>query len=188
MTRPKTTAEFIIDSIKVHGIDAYDYTDVKYKNNRTKVALTCCECKSKFTTRPTDHITKGYGCKACSKGKSERLAIELFKEITGLVMRAMDPSDVPWLKGLFLDGYCEMLGKKIALEYQGIQHSVYPNFFHKTKAEFKRQQENDKKKRLRCKKNDVILIRVPHTMSFKDREIMKTYIKMQLKKFDVIKN
>ena len=49
------------------------------------------------------------------------------------------------------DGYNSRVSVKskifrIAFEYDGIQHDLWPNPIHKTKEEFKRQQENDSKK------------------------------------------
>ena len=53
---------------------------------------------------------------------------------------------------LEFDGYCKQL--KLAFEYDGIQHHVYPNPFHKSKQEFNRQrQRGDEMKNRKCKRH-----------------------------------
>ncbi len=183
MVARKTTEQFIIDSKKVHGNDAYLYDKVEYKNNRTKVLLKCCTCMSEFLTRPTDHTSKCYGCPNCCKSKSEKVAIKILSELLMIDVKPASPTDVPWLKGLYLDGYCiTKSGEKIGIEYQGIQHYKYPNYFHKTKKHFKIQQRNDAKKVRRCRRNSVQLILIPHTLSYKNVEKMRKYIFEKIKK------
>jgi hypothetical protein len=63
---------------------------------------------------------------------------------------------------LELDGYCEEL--KLAIEYNGIQHYVWPNFFHPTIEEFHAQQERDKTKLKICNQKNICLIRIPYTV------------------------
>nr|QBK84534.1 MAG: restriction endonuclease [Pithovirus LCDPAC01] len=72
---------------------------------------------------------------------------------------------------LELDAYNNSL--KIAGEYNGMQHYVYPNFFHKTYSSFKSQVERDLIKEKICRKNRVYLIRVPYTVSC---TVMQDYI------------
>lgn len=52
----------------------------------------------------------------------------------------------------------------IGVEFDGIQHSVYPNPFHRTQAEFEAQQRRDRHKDRMCKALGVRLLRVPHTI------------------------
>ena len=59
------------------------------------------------------------------------------------------------------DGYNEE--HKIAFEYHGYQHYVYPNFFHKTEKDFLSNQERDKAKEEYCKENNIKLIIIPYT-------------------------
>lgn len=74
-----------------------------------------------------------------------------------------------WLKtpetkrGLELDCYNEHL--KIALEYDGPQHYVFPNRWHKTEKEFLNQVKRDRIKERLCRERGVWLIRVPYTVS-----------------------
>jgi len=62
MPRRKTIEEFIEDARRVHG-DKYDYSEVDYKNNKTKVSI-ICKKHGLFYQTPNDHLS-GYGCKKC---------------------------------------------------------------------------------------------------------------------------
>lgn len=63
---------------------------------------------------------------------------------------------------LELDGYCEELS--IAIEYNGIQHYVWPNFTNMTREEFIRQRERDQLKVEICISRNICLIRIPYTV------------------------
>lgn len=56
--------EFIKKATEIHG-NKYDYSRVKYVNNRTKVEIVCLE-HGVFTQRPDKHILRGQGCPYCS--------------------------------------------------------------------------------------------------------------------------
>ena len=53
-----------------------------------------------------------------------------------------------------------MKGKIIAIEYNGAPHYEFPNDYHKTRTEFKAQQERDALKRTLCEGRGVTLISV----------------------------
>ena len=64
------TKEFIEKAKRIHG-DKYDYSKVKYVNNRTKVCIICPE-HGEFWQRPTSHL-KGCICYRCSqKAKAKK--------------------------------------------------------------------------------------------------------------------
>ena len=64
--RSKTQAmgkkAFIEKARKVHG-NKYDYSEVNYVNNKTKVII-ICPVHGKFEQRPDEHL-KGRGCQKC---------------------------------------------------------------------------------------------------------------------------
>jgi len=69
---------------------------------------------------------------------------------------------------LEIDLFCETLG--LGLERQGIQHYLYPNGIHTSRAAFEALQERDKLKVELCKKHGITLIHVPFTVPAKDTE------------------
>ncbi len=67
---------------------------------------------------------------------------------------------------LELDCYNEEL--RLAIEYQGIQHYKYCQFFHKNIDSFRNQQYRDELKRIYCKNLGITLIEVPYYIKEKD--------------------
>lgn len=63
MGKKLTTEEFIRKSREVHN-DKYDYSQVRYINNKTKVKI-ICPIHGVFEQRPDGHL-KGIGCKKCA--------------------------------------------------------------------------------------------------------------------------
>ena len=66
------------------------------------------------------------------------------------------------------DAYCEEL--KLMAEFSGIQHRVYPNPYHSTRAQFEAQQQRDALKAELCAKAGVKLVIVPDTVAAQDIE------------------
>jgi hypothetical protein len=72
-SRSSTLEHFLIKARKVHG-DRYKFDNVKYKNAKTDVLVTCDE-HGDFTIRP-DNLWSGSGCMVCNKAgfKSDKPA------------------------------------------------------------------------------------------------------------------
>lgn len=78
-----TTEEFIKKAKEIHK-DKYDYSEVEYKNNHTKVKIFCNTCGNYFYQDPNSHL-QGHGCPHCYKqvlrsGDIRRLTVEQFIE------------------------------------------------------------------------------------------------------------
>lgn len=73
-TRSKTRAlginAFITAAKNVHG-NVYDYSDVQYTNNSTKIEIGCTT-HGTFNQTPSDHIHSSAGCPKCQSSKGER--------------------------------------------------------------------------------------------------------------------
>lgn len=76
---------------------------------------------------------------------------------------------------LELDGFCPEL--MIAIEYNGIQHYVWPNYYHSTIEEFFSQRDRDQTKLEICMKEHICLIRIPYTISL-ERIPLAIYAKL----------
>ena len=66
---------------------------------------------------------------------------------------------------------------RLGVEYNGSQHSEYPNPFHRTFAEFQAQQRRDDYKAAACEAHGVCLINVPHTVP---RACIQAYLQQHL--------
>lgn len=71
----KTTDKFIEEALIVHG-DKFDYSEVKYLNNNTKIKLKCNTCFTIFEQRPKCHL-RGKGCLECVN-RSRSSTIDIF--------------------------------------------------------------------------------------------------------------
>jgi len=124
-------------------------------------------------TKPVSMVTND---KFVSRG--EKICRDTMEKIYGVPFKNTRPY---WLKNdttgrcLELDCYNEKL--KLAVEYNGQNHTIYPNYFHRTYDEFKEQVRRDKLKNEICKKQGVYLITVPYNVSF---ELIPTYIMYHL--------
>lgn len=67
----------------------------------------------------------------------------------------------------------------IALEYDGVHHRKFTEFFHKSEQDFLDQQDRDQYKEEKCKELGITLIRVPDTVKYEDLE---QYIRGELDK------
>ena len=89
-----------------------------------------------------------------------------------------------WLKNhtgrcLEIDLFCESLS--LGIERQGLQHHVFPNGIHTSRAAFEALQERDKTKLDLCTKRGVCLIYVPFTVPAKDTE---TFLRDELRRLN----
>ncbi len=72
MPRRKTQEEFISDMISIWGEDAFDLSQVHYKNNHTPVTVKCNVCGDTFYPKP-DNLLHGHGCPNCAGCKKMTL-------------------------------------------------------------------------------------------------------------------
>lgn len=82
---------------------------------------------------------------------------------------------------LELDAWCEE--RKVAGEFQGAQHSEYPNPVHKSRTAFEAQVKRDALKQELCAAHAVRLILVPHTVT---REEMSSHLERRLRELGIL--
>jgi hypothetical protein len=91
---------------------------------------------------------------------------------------------------LRIDGYNETVNVnnklyKIGFEYDGLQHDIYPNVYHKTKREFYIQKARDLKKRRILDENQVILINIKKVNGYDIDNL--NYFQMEIiRKFEML--
>jgi hypothetical protein len=100
-----------------------------------------------------------------TKWKYQNLCCKALEEIFNKPFTSVRPG---WLRNpetngtLEIDCYNEEL--KIGVEYNGMQHYVYPNIYHKTQEEFIKLVRRDQYKHNKCDENGVYLITVPYNV------------------------
>ena len=147
-------------------IEKYDFNDaVNYLKRKCvdaqKIVPQFPEFPCRYTQPPTN---KG---KHSSMG--ERYCIEFLESV--FPNNKFTKIRPKWIRNpktnrpLELDGFCKDL--MIAVEYQGIQHYVWPNFTKCSRKDFSEQQYRDQYKVDACINNNVCLIRIPYTVPTK---------------------
>jgi len=123
--------------------------------------------------------------KSKAPNSKEEKCRDIFETLTG---RAYPTTRPNWLKNpktgrkLELDGYCADL--RSAFEYNGKQHYLYPNAFHKSEAEFDSLMERDAIKMQTCEDYGVRLLVIPYDLNDED---MYTLIREHLISIEVLK-
>jgi len=118
--------------------------------------------------------------------KHEERCREIFEEIFRVKFKSCRPE---WLenpvthKNLELDGFNPSirtrLGKGLAFEYDGAQHSRFTPRFQRSPDEFVYQCKKDSWKDLRCKQEGILLIRIPSFVAYQDLE---RFIKQKIRR------
>lgn len=140
------TEYFIKKARKVHG-DKYDYSLVKYVNNKTNVDIICPK-HGAFQQTPQAHYS-GRGCSFCNESHLEREIRNLLDE-NGI--EYIYQWHLTWSKYYSLDFYLPK--QNIGIECQGIQHFEDKHF----KAILKEVQERDEFKRKTCLDNGIKIL------------------------------
>ena len=141
------TYKFTKNAKRIHG-NKYDYSKVKYINNRIEVCI-ICPIHGEFWQKPNYHLS-GNGCPLCNESHLERDIRILFDE--SRIGYEYRKRDFEWLDGLELDFYIPEY--RIAIECQGIQHFKSEHFFEALEVV----QGRDKKKKNLCEKNNIKLL------------------------------
>ena len=119
---------------------------------------------------------KPYNSKKISK--AELICKEAIEEIYGAPFHCIRPNflkNPETKRNLELDMYNHDL--KLAVEYSGQQHYVWPNYTGQTKEQFINQVRRDKYKLECCDANGIYLITVPYTVPYhKIKDYLKYYI------------
>lgn len=122
--------------------------------------------------------------------KHEERCRVIFQNIFHVPFSSIRPE---WLKNpvtgrnLELDGFnpdiVTPVGKGLAFEYDGHQHSAYKPHFHRGGVDdFKYQVKKDTFKDLKCKERGVLLVRIPHFVDYYD---LDRFIAEKLQKMGV---
>lgn len=129
-------------------------------------------------TAGTTSKKSSYAPKQPKFNKSEERCREIFQQMFGVKFKSVRPSFLKnpvTGKNLELDGFNSdirtPIGKGLAFEYDGEQHSKYNRHFHRSgESEFQYQVKKDEYKDVRCREEGILLIRIPHYIAYGDLE------------------
>ncbi len=137
-----------------------------YVNNKTPLCWKCLECNTEWLAAWGNVKNQNQWCPKCATTKhyiTETKVLLILEELLGVAFKKTKvyknvPKEVRYFE---FDGFNKALN--LAVEYQGIQHYQYPNWFHKTQTEFDLALNRDRLKREYCKNNNILLLEVPYT-------------------------
>lgn len=157
----KKYEELLPPDVKIIG----DYIDTA-----TKTKHECLICNNIWETKPNYIIHTSTGCPICNSSKGERIIRHVLNDLKIEYIREYSIDILG--KKLRFDFYIESLN--LLIEYDGIQHFQSVEFFGGD-DEFKRIQIRDNMKNEWAIDNDILLIRIPYTIS--DADSIKQIIK-----------
>lgn len=114
--------KFIEKAKLIHG-DKYDYSKVKYVNNKIKVCIICPE-HGEFWQMPSKHINSKQGCPICNESKLEH-DVSIFLDANNIKYERQ--KKFKWLGLQSLDFY--LPDYNTAIECQGRQHFIAVKHF-----------------------------------------------------------
>ena len=152
-----TKEEWVAFANKVHN-GKYDYSNVEYVNNVTKVCIICPE-HGEYLQRPGDH-TQGHGCQKCNLSHLER-SVMTYLDNVGIAYDYQKRFD--WLGLQSLDFY--LPDYNVGIECQGIQHFEPIEHFG-GEDNFIECQKRDKKKKALCEENGIKLLYFGNTTNY----------------------
>lgn len=165
-----TTKKFIEKARQVHGI-TYDYSLIKYVNNKCKVKIICRK-HGMWLQRPNDHLS-GYGCPSCCESKGEQLIVKWLVQHNIAYKQQHTFSDCKYRTQLRFDFWLPK--HNICIEYDGQQHFEPIKVWGGKKA-FEIGQRRDKIKNQYCKQNKISLLRISYKQFKKIEHILQEFI------------
>ena len=157
--------KFLDQAKKVHG-DTYDYSSVKYINNRVPVKIKCNKCGKIFEQIPQNHV-RGQGCPFCTSSHNED-KIAKFLDTNCIKYKAEYTfKECKNKRVLHFDFY--LPDYNICIEFQGRQHykegfdfyiSYNKGNIDKAQKAFENAQKRDQIKREYCKSHSIELIEI----------------------------
>ena len=119
------------------------------------------------------------GCPECNIFYHEVMCREIMKEIFNKDFDKYRDNTLRNNKNNYLlELDCYNAELRINIEYDGEQHYIFPNAFHKNKEQFKKGQQNDAIKDQWCLDNNILQIRVSY--KYDTKEEIENFIKEQL--------
>lgn len=162
----KNTNKIIVEFIKVHGINRYDYSLVKYVDCKTKVKIICrVNNHGEFTIYPGAHL-RGGGCKKCRSSNGENIIRNFLDEHLIVYEEQKRFADCKNKNPLSFDFYIPEINT--CIEFDGVQH-FKPSSFSSDRSEETKQknleliQHRDRIKTKYCEDHGIRLLRIPYT-------------------------
>lgn len=151
------------------------------ENQRLQRSLLDSESKRLLAQNEAELLANAITYKPVRKSKGELAIKKIMEQLYGVEFKTVRPPELrspETGRNLEIDVYSDNIWVngvryKIGVEYNGIQHYIYPNFTGQTVEQFKAQIRRDVFKRQAADYHGIYLITVPYTVKEKD---MRSYI------------
>ena len=151
------TEKFIKKSSLIHN-NKYDYSLVKYTQNKKPVKI-ICPLHGVFEQTPDKHSNRKHGCPNCNLSKGE-LEIKNFLELNNIsFIQQFCFKNCKHKLALPFDFYIPIYN--LCIEFNGIQHYKAVAFFGGN-SKLELQKKRDKKKQEYCKNNNIDLLTIKY--------------------------
>lgn len=161
----KTTTEFIKNAKIIHN-NTYDYSNVKYINNKIEVDIKCNK-HGIFKQRPDSHLN-GKGCKTCNSSKGEKhIRLFLLENNISFIEQYRFKNQQINIKNCKYDFY--LVDYNTIIEYHGEQHFYYNAHFHEDFLDFLSKVKVDYEKKSFCDKNNVYFYEIHYNQNIDNK-------------------
>ena len=146
---PKIASEWHIKNKKT----PYDYTPGSNIKVRWK-----CSLDHKWKASINSRTGNETGCPKCNESKGEKLVTKILESLKIPYRVQKTFEDCIYERRLKFDFYIPSINT--CIEYDGKQHCIYIEYFHKNEEGFNQQKRRDNIKSIYCQTNDIKLLRV----------------------------
>lgn len=147
--------------------------------SKQKVWWICKECGFKWKSA-IGHRSNGIGCPQCSESKGEK-RIKVYLNLNNIFYIGQKEFDGLIGTGNGLLSYDFYLPQhNLLIEYQGEQHEHYCKGFHKSKKDFEKQLEHDRRKRVFTHNNNINFLVIWYFDFDNIETIINNYLKEKL--------
>mgnify|MGYP000290591655 CR=1 FL=1 len=161
--------QFIEKAKKVHGVQ-FDYSNVVYINNKTKIEIICKKHGSWWQT-PINHIKNKQKCPFCNESKGEKI-IKTFLETNNVYFERQKMfENCKDIRKLPFDFYLPEYNT--CIEFNGIHHYKPVEYFGGIKTT-KSQQKRDVIKNNFCLENNISLLVIKYTDNIEN--VLKNFL------------
>ena len=136
---------------------------IEYINSKSKLKFLCPE-NHEFSTIPYNFVINKSLCSTCFRYLNESYSKFIMEYIFNKNFIKCRPS---WLindEGNLLEIDIFNSDLRIGVEYNGIQHYKFSEFFHKKIEDFEKRKKDDEIKKILCQNNGINLIIIPYTI------------------------
>ena len=165
----KTLEDFIKESREKHG-NKYNYNNVKYINNRTKVDI-ICKIHGIFKQTPCSHLAK-HGCPKCKRSNGEKQIENILEKLNIKYIAEKTFKELKSNKNKYFRFDFYLPDHNTIIEYDGKQHFEVSEYL-RGKEGFIDRKMRDNIKNIYCEVNNIKLIRIPYYDFNKIEKVIK---------------